>query len=236
LLFLIYNFDIPRFIQIFIVQGLIGFVYIFIAIKILRRERKGISFYLSIFYICGGCGVIINIVYALIFQETIVYILHFLTYYILCFSLIFLTISVLLLLKSEKIITFKIRFLIIFIFGLSIFGLWFIPNGITINQSTDWKPVWSWTFFIYSIIICSSFAIGPTTYFAIKLYNKFEHDELRKKWKFFLIGIFTYFFLYYGTSLSNTLAYQLFRLIWSLVSLPTLISLYFIYYGVAKQL
>lgn len=230
------TFDIPRFIQVFIVQGLIGFVYLFVAVKILRRERKGINFTLSVFYICGGIGVIINIIYALILDETIVYILHFLTYYILCLSLIFLLTFVLLLLKSDKVITARVRFLIICVFGMSIFGLWLIPNGITINENTDWKPVWSWIFFIYSVIICSTFAIGPTVYFSIIVYNKLEHEELRKKWKYFLIGIFAYFFLYYGTSLSNTLADQTFRLIWSILSLPTLISLYFIYHGVAKQL
>ena len=233
---LVQTFDIPRFIQIFVVQGLIGSVYLFVAFKILRRETKGINFTLSVFYICGGVGVIINIIYALILNETIVYILYFLTYYILCFSLIFLLTFVLLLLKSDKIITIKIRFIIIFIFGACIFGLWFIPNGITINETTNWKPVWSWTFLIYSIIICTFLAIGPTTYFSIRLYSKFEHQELKKKWRYFLIGIFAYFFLYYGTSISNTLANQNFRLIWSIISLPTLISLYFIYHGVAKQL
>ncbi|MFX1356405.1 MAG: hypothetical protein ACFFA8_03895 [Promethearchaeota archaeon] len=233
---LVQTFDVPRFIQVFIVQGLIGFVYLFVAFKILRREKKGINFTLSVFYICGGVGVTINIIYSLILNETIVYVLYFLTYYILCLSLIFLLTFVLLVLKSEKIITIRRRFMIIFIFGASIFGVWFIPNGITINDTTNWKPVWSWPFFIYSILICTFIAIGPAIYFSIKIYNKFKHEELKKKWRYFLIGIFAYFFLYYGTSLSNTLANQTFRLIWSLISLPTLISLYFIYHGVAKKL
>jgi hypothetical protein len=105
-----------------------------------------------------------------------------------------------------------------------------------INASTDWKPEWSWPFLTYSFIICSSIAIVPTTYYSIKLYFKFEYKELKKKWKYFLVGIFAYFFLYYGTSISNTLADPTFRLIWSIASLPALISLYFVYYGVAKQL
>ncbi|NVM38469.1 MAG: hypothetical protein HWN81_22955 [Candidatus Lokiarchaeota archaeon] len=51
-----------------------------------------------------------------------------------------------------------------------------------------------------------------------------------------MIGIFAYFFLYYGTSFSNTLNIDNFRFIWSLISLPTLISLYLIYHGVGRQL
>lgn len=227
--------DLPRFIQIFIVQGLIGIIYLYMAYRILKREAKGLNLILSGFYISGGVGVIINIIYAFIFQEIIVTILHFFTYFVLCLSLIFLMVFVLIVAKSEAKINKWVQRILILSFGILLLGLLFIPNGITINSSTEWKPVWSIWFFIYSIILCSSFAIFPTIYYSLRLYNKFEHQELKKRWKYFIIGIFAYFFLYYGTSISNTLANPTFRLIWSLISLPTLISLYFIYYGVVKQ-
>lgn len=227
--------DIPRFIQIFIVQGGVGLIYLFIAYKILRRESKGINLVLSSFYICGGIGVIINIIYAFIIIESVVKILHFITFYIYSFSIVFLLLTVLILDKSEKVITGKLQFIIIASFAITLVGLWFIPGGITINSSTDWKPEWNWPFLIYSVVVCSVMVIIPTTYYSLKLYNKFEHHKLRKKWRFFLIGIFSYFFLYYGTSLSNTLADPLFRLIWSITSLFTLISLYFIYYAIVLE-
>jgi hypothetical protein len=84
--------------------------------------------------------------------------------------------------------------------------------------------------------LLSSIAIFPTIYYSLKLYTKFEHQKLKQKWKYFLIGIFSYFILYYGTSLSNTLANPDFRVIWSLISLSILFSLYFIYYSVAEQI
>ena len=227
--------DIARFIQIFIVQGGIGLIYLLIAYKILKREKKGINFILSCFYICGGLGVIINIIYAFIINETIVLTLHFITYFVYCLSLVFLLLTVLILEKSLDVITRKFSLLIICVFSILILGLLFIPNGIKINVTTNWKPEWSWPFFIYSVIVCSLSVIFPTIYYSIKLYNKFEHQKLRQKWKCFLIGIFSYYFLYYGTSLSNTLADPNFRLIWSLISLSSLFSLYFIYYSVAKQ-
>ena len=227
--------DIPRFIQIFIVQGLIGLLYLYMAYKVLKREAKGLNLILSGFYFCGGLGVIINIVYAFIFYEIVVIVLYFLTYYVLCLSLIFLLIFVLTVAKSETMINKKIRIILILTFAMLQMVLAFIPNGITINSSTNWKPEWSEWFFWYSTILSSVFVILPTIFYSISLYNKFEHKELKKRWKYFIIGIFAYFFLYYGTSISNTLADPTFRLIWSLISLPTLISLYFIYYGVVKQ-
>lgn len=228
--------DIARFIQVFLVQGLTGLFFLFIAYRILKRESKGPNLILSGFYLSVAFGVIINGIYAFIFVEFIVYILHFLTYYLLCLSLIFLLVFVLIVDKSDKVITPKIQLILIITFGVLLLGLWFIPDGIVINASTDWKPEWSWSFLTYSFIICSSIATVPTTYFSLKLYLKFEYKELKKKWKYFLVGIFAYFFLYYGTSISNTLADPTFRLIWSIASLPALVSLYFVYYGVAKQL
>jgi hypothetical protein len=139
------------------------------------------------------------------------------------------------LIKTENIITKKVKFIFLIIFSVGFLGILFIPGGITINESTNWKPEWSWPFLIYSFVICTSVII-PTIFYSIKLYLKFEHIELKKKWKYFLIGMFACYFVYYGTSISNTLADDTFRIIWSILSLPSLICLYFIYYGVVKQL
>ena len=227
--------DLSRFIQVFVVQGLVGFFYLFIGYKIIRRERREINFILSSFYFVVVIGVILNIIYVAFFNETVTLVLHFITYYFFCLSLIFLLIFVLILLKSDKIITLKKQVTIFTIYALLLIVLWFIPDGLKLNEVT-WKPEWSWSFFTYNIVICSSIAIGPTIYISFKIYRSFQKDILKKKWTFFLLGIFGDFFLYYGTSLSNTLADPTFRLIWSIVSLPTLITIYFIYYGVAKQL
>ncbi len=227
--------DIARFIQVFLVQGIIGFFFLYIAYRILKREAKGINLILSIFYLSTTIGVLINILYAFIFDEIIVYFLHYLTYFFLCLSLMFLLIFVLILSKSENIITKKIQASLLIIFSILLLILLLIPEGIKINEFTDWKPEWSWLFLIYSFIICNS-VIGPTIFYSLKLYRKFEHKELKKKWKYFLIGIFAYYFLYYGTSISNTLADPTFRLVWSFLSLPSIIFIYFIYYGVVKQL
>ncbi|MHA1671841.1 MAG: hypothetical protein ACTSV5_14905 [Promethearchaeota archaeon] len=234
MLVIIQVIDLPRFIQVFLVQGLTGLFFLFIGYKTIRRERSGINVILSIFYFVVVIGVIINMIYVYIFNEIVVLFLHFITYYLFCLSLIFLLIFVLILFKTNK-ITFKKQVTIFIIFSLLLVVLWFIPDGMRLNE-VSWIPEWSWPFFIYSIVICSSIAIGPTIYISFKIYRSFQKEILKKKWVFFLIGMCGCFFLYYGTSLSNTLADPTFRLIWSIISLPTLISIYFIYYGVAKSL
>jgi len=162
--------------------------------------------------------------------------MHVMTYYLFCFSMVFILIFVLILIKPTKQINFKLQILILIIFSLLILDLLFITDGIIINGSTHWKPNWTWVFFLYSVIVCTIFIIFPTFYYSFKIYIKLKSEYLKKKWKYFLIGISAYFFLYYGTFISNTLNHDTFRIIWSLISLPTLIALYLIYYGVGRQL
>ncbi|MHA1914507.1 MAG: hypothetical protein ACW986_16510 [Promethearchaeota archaeon] len=228
--------DPARFIQIYVIQGGFALFFVFMAYLVLKRSRKLTHFYLGSFYLSSTIGAVINIIYANIFHATIVYVLHFLTYYILCFSLAFLFIFILILIKPINKFNKKKQTSILILYAMLLLGLMLIPNGIIINQSTNWKPDWSWIFFIYSIVLCSSICIFPTGFYSVKIYKKFENDQLKKKWKYLLIGISSYFFLYYGTTFSNTLHNDTFRFIWSLVSLPTLITLALIYYGVGRQL
>ena len=235
--------DLARFLQIFVIQGGFTIFFFYMAIIVLKRGKKRINLSLSGFYFFTAIGGLINIIYAIIpiiyaniFIGNIVYILHFITYYVLCYSLIFLLIFALIILKPVAKFNTKIQITLLILVGILLLGLLFIPNGIQIDQSTNWKPNWSWSFFLYSVIVCSAIIIIPTSYYSIRIYSKFENKHLKKKWKYFLMGLFAYFFLYYGTTFSNTLNNDNFRLIWSLISLPTLIALYLIYYGVGRQL
>ncbi|MBY8985946.1 MAG: hypothetical protein KGD65_12805 [Candidatus Lokiarchaeota archaeon] len=228
--------DLARFLQIYVIQGCFALFFFYMAIVVLRRGKKKTNLYLSSFYLFTAIGGLINIIYANIFVENIVYILHFITYFVLCYSLIFLLIFTLILIKPGDTFKTKSQVILLILAGILLLGLLLIPNGIQINQTTNWKPNWSWSFFLYSVLVCSVIIIVPTSYYSIKIYSKFENQHLKKKWKYYLLGMLAYFFLYYGTSFSNTLNNDSFRLIWSILSLPTLISLYLIYYGVGRQL
>lgn len=228
--------DFARFIQIYIVQGLFALFFLYMAYIVLKRGRKQLNLYLSSFYLSTTIGGVLNMIYANIFNETVVFVMHFVTYFMFCFSIAFLLIFVLILVKPIDQITRKFQSKILIIFGFVILGLLLIPNGIVINGTTNWKPNWSVTFLVYSVVVCSCMGMIPTLYYSIKIYKKFENEYLKKKWKYLLLGISAFFFLFYGTVISNTLNNDSFRLIWSIVSLPTLISLYLIYYGVVQQL
>lgn len=231
--------DLARFIQIFIIQLSIGGIYYFIiAYLILRRSTKRLNQIFAMFFITVALGTVVNVIYAPLTTNPLVLILHILTYFLLCFGQIFLLVFGLMILKSEKIITTSKQLLMILVFAalLSVFFIIGMTGGVQIDASTDWKPVWNLTFFLYAILICTFVAIIPTIYFSLKIYNQFEDPQLKKKWKYYLIGTCFYYFVWFGTSLSNFLNIAAFRTMWSLIALVVIISTYLIYYGVGKQI
>lgn len=233
----LFQLDSTRFIQIYIVQALVGVYFLLIAYKILKRDTKRLNLILSLFYIIGTIGIVLNCIYAPLTDETAVYILNFMTNY--CFGLapIFIVVFSLILLKSEKIITTKKQLLIIIIYGAILFCMILIPNGVTINESTNWRPVWSVPFLIYVLIVISALGLIPTVYFGYEIFKRFEDKELKNKWKFFVIGIIGVYVFTFGTFISNTLNIDSVRTIWSIISLGlNIVYPYFIYHGVGRQL
>jgi hypothetical protein len=206
------------------------------AILILNKDRKRINQILSAFYLSVGTGVIINIIYVGIYIELIVEALHFITYFLFCFALCFLLLFILLLSKSEDVITTTRQMVIMVIFAILLLFLLIIPNGFNVDTSTNWVPVWESLFLLYATIICVCAAIIPSLYYAVSLLKKFENEDLKKKWKYFILGISSYFFVWAITSISNTLNIASFRMITAILTVCTIPSVYLIYYGVGKQL
>jgi hypothetical protein len=233
----LFQLDLARIIQVYLVQGLIGIFFLYLSYLILKRDKKRLNIIFSCFYIIAAVGVFINFIYAPLTIEAVVLVLYYITIFCFVFSPIFILVTELILLKSEKIIDTKKQVLIILIYGIVLSGMIFIPNGVTINASTDWKPVWSFPYYLFVVIVLSIGAVIPALYFSIQIYNQFQDELLRKKWGYFIIGIVGLFILVYGTLISNLLNIQAFRLLWSIISLILItITPYLIYYSVGKQI
>ncbi|MCJ7688903.1 MAG: hypothetical protein MUO60_06245, partial [Clostridiaceae bacterium] len=141
-----------RFFTVYIGQGLLCFFFIFIAYKILQRDKGRLNLILSGFYIFIASALIINFIYAPIPDPEIQRILNTLTNYIIFFGLIFLPLFNLLLYKDDDI---KNTYLIAIIgtYGIILFLIMFIdPNSVSIGPNTDWRPVWKPEFF-YSLLV-----------------------------------------------------------------------------------
>lgn len=229
--------DLTRFIQVYIAQGIICLYFIFLGIRILSHNRKQhLNILLSCSYFTVAIGFIINFIYAPITNESIVLVLYYMTLFFLFLYPAFLLAFILMLYKSEKLFNMAKGIFVVIIYAIILVGMVFIPNGVTINARTDWKPVWSWLLLIYVMTVLT-IAFIVSFYVSTKIYKEFKDEQLKKKWRFFLIGIAIFYVFTFGTLLSNTLNIQAFRNIWSIISLILVfVSPYMMYYGVGKQI
>jgi len=222
--------DIGRLVLIYVVQLIFSFIFLFIAYKILTRNRNRLTITLSCFYLSEGFGFILGAVYLSFKVNPLVFILYFSAIYLILFGQIFLVIFILNLLKVD----FKIKnqYVIIFLYAIVAFIILNIPGAISINEETNWTPIWSWSLLIILYIFSICVVVLPFMYFYWKLYRSFEDKDLKKKLKYFITGFFGIAITWFGGILYNTWANLYFNSIWNFVLPFVLIpSALIIYYA-----
>jgi len=231
-----------RVLTIYVAQGLACIFLIFIAYKILKRDRKRLNLIFSGTYISAAVGLIINMIYGPIANEGVVLILNYLTNFGIFYSPIFLVVFDLILLKSEKVITTTKQLLILIGYGILMFCMIFFVItedwGVTINEETKWSPVWELPFFLYLVLI-ESIAVLPLLYLSIQIYQKFEDDQLKKKWKYFIFGFCAFIIFMYAIFLSNLLGQKIPEIRTLMGATGLILAIaggYLMYNGVGRQL
>jgi hypothetical protein len=236
---MILELDIARFLQLFVIQLIIALIFIYLGVRILLRNRSRLNLSFSAFYLFTAIGALLNVVYSVINIEIAVIILNFITNFSISFSLIFLYCTNQIILKSEVAYTKDEELKAIGLYGLLLLlMICFYPfgQGVIINKTTNWKPVWRLPFFIYVITVVTVVAIIPIIISAIKIYKKFENKQLKSKWIYFMVGLAGLFTYMYGAFINNLLNNQIFRLIFSLFGLTVVVWVYLIYYGIGRQI
>ncbi len=234
----LYLMSTTRIITVYVAQGFMCLFFLFLAFKILKRDRKRLNVIFSGFYISPAIGFIINFLYAPLTDEPVVLMLNFLTNFFIFYSSIFIVVFNLILLKSEKAITSKKQLTILILYGIAMFsmiGFLFYPGfGVTFNE--NWSPIWSVPFFLYVAAI-ETIGVLPALYLSFQIYKKFEDELIKKKWKFFIFGLCSVIIFMYGIFISNTLNIDIFRTIIGVVGLLlALAGGYMMYYGVGRQI
>ena len=236
-----YAISAIRAITIYGAQGILFAFFLFLAYKILKRDRKRLNIIFSLFYLSVVVGLLINFVYAPIEDVSIVLVLNFFTNFFIYFAVVFLVVFELIILRSEKVITFPKQLLLILIYGIALFCMIFLVFveglGVTLSDTSPWAPKWSIPFFIYVMSVVTFGGIIPTLYFALQISKKFEDEMLRKRWKFFIIGVCALFIFMYGIFISNTVDNPILRTAMGALGLILAITGgYLIYYGVGKSI
>ncbi|NHJ19506.1 MAG: hypothetical protein EAX91_01090 [Candidatus Lokiarchaeota archaeon] len=230
-----------RILTVYVAQGVISVVFLYLAIRILSRDRKRLNVFFASLYISPVIGVIANFIYAPLSDVTVVLALNFITNFTSTYAPIFIVVFDLILLKSEKIINTSKQLVILIGYAIAVFCmvifLFFPGYGLTISPATNWTPVWSFPFFLYIILVLTCFAAIPAFYYSIKIYQKFEDKQLKKKWRFFIFGYIALMTFMYAIFISNFLNNATFRIIAGILALIlAILGGFMMYYGVGRQI
>ena len=229
-----------RIFGIFILQPIVLLIFIYIAIKILKRNRNLLTITLSAFYILSAAGFVVNIIFFMgtllpVDLSLFMSILYFISSFLVIYSPIFLLIF-LFLIKQQN-FSSKSYFLLASFYGLGCLLILLIPEGIDIGIQSDWIPRYSWEFLRIFYIFFSLIIVIPTIYLLTKLLVSFQDKGLRKKFFIFMIGILCMLMSFYGLVLFNTWHDQTFRAIWNIFSSSIVIPAGFlIYNGIGQNL
>lgn len=230
----LFQSDWSRLVLIFVVGLFLCGIFLFISIKLLTRNRNRLTLTLSAFYLFSAAGFLINAIYSVLRINPIVYVLLFITYFLVVFSQIFL-VSFLLNLVNVY-VNWKKQIAIILSFGILLFLVLSIPGGMTINEETNWRPIYSWPLTFGIIILVSTCIVIPTIILSIKMYKIFEDKNLKRKLQYFLVGIFGIFVISYGAFLNFALKDPEFNAIWTYIALLVIPFGIMIYYGIGHSI
>jgi len=228
-----------RVVQVFIIFLGGGTFFLILSFLVLRKNHHRLNFTMCGFFVFIFLGGLFNAIYALLtthVDESTVVALHIITYIFFCLAQIFLLMFNLILWKSEKVITLKKQLIILSVYSALLFLLFFIPDGVRINENTYYRPQWNLQFFIYANVVWIGFAMIPTMYTSLKLHKAFEDSKIKKRWKIYMIGTIMIYIELFGVGVMILINDPFLRLLWNIYDVSVLIGALFIYYGVVRQL
>ncbi len=226
-----------RTLSILLTQLGISIFFFILSYKILKRNRNGLNICLSLIYTLPASAFLINAIYLFIPISFIIFVLYFITIYLIFLGLWFLIILNLNV-KNAK-VNSKIQYFLIISYSIALFFILSIPDGIKIIEIAEWpyfQPKWEWSFSIFLIIFISSAVLVPNFILSINILKKIEDKSLKKKWRFYFIGLFGYYLNIYGGIIYNTWNDPTFKVLWSSLSLLSILWNLLIYYGVGQNL
>jgi hypothetical protein len=233
--------DIDRLLLIFISQLILAGLFLFLAIKLLRRNQQRPTLTLGMLYIFPASGLIFNAIHVVLaeFQpenEVLLLVIYFLSYFLMLFSPVFILTFVISILRLGDVFTIKKQLIITLIYGFIVFIIFFTPNGITFNEK--WRPIYSWFFLTIVYITLTAYIVLPTLWYSRRLIKTFKDKILKRKLITFLTGIFGILFSIYGSILYITWQDSLFSSLWSIITTFIIIPSagIFIYYGIGREL
>lgn len=237
---LLQSSELSRLLIVFIPQLILAGLFLFLGIKLLRRNQQRPTVTLGMLYFISASGLIFNALFLLLaaFQpenEVLLLVIYFLTFFLMLFSPVFILTFMISILRLGDVFTIKKQLIITLIYGFIIIIIFFTPKGITFSE--QWRPIFSWGFLILVYITLTVIILLPILWYSRRLIKMFQDKKLKRKLITFLIGVFGMILSIYGTVLYITWQGSLFSSLWSILTTFVIIpSALLTYYGIGRDL
>jgi len=213
----------------------------YFAYRLLKRAKNRSTYILSAYFATTALTYFLATISTYLSNTPISYPVYVISIYFFVFSFSFLINFSWLLtnldVKSRN-TTFYLRLSIYGILSSYIIIIGVLFNGITLNESTGWIPVYSWFLLGFSWIYFLLFLIIPQIYLSLKILKVYEGIVLKRRLNRFIISVFLgllvlVFLFLYNTWTEN----ELFRTFYIFI-IPELatIAAYLIFKGFGKNL
>lgn len=231
----LFQVDISRILFVYIVGLTIVFVSAILIYKTLKKGKDKPHLMICGFFISFAISISLNAIYAPIFLMDIRNVLYRVNIFFLFFGLFFTLLFTLYLYKENEI---KNQYLLIpsVLYGIILILLLYHPESITISVLTNWNPIWELSILISIIFISLGLCFIPTIALSIIIYRRFQIKVLKKKLKYFIIGIVGAHITLYGAIIVYTTNNSAIILIFSFTSMVNIVWTLFIYYGMTSNL
>ena len=217
--------------------------YFVISYRLLKKKseisRKRLIF--SIYYLFSLIGIVLNYIYAPIKHKVITSLLYLITIYVIYVGTNFLAIfSIIMYFEiKDNSNTTKIQLVYLVVFSSLYLVLFFIPDGIMINEETGWYPVVNLTFFIYCTILVTISLLVVVAYSIKTLYifrARNENKTLITRWKIYVLGMTITITHATIVMFVHHLDYNPLREIWSILGGFIFITgIYLTWFGIGKK-
>ena len=217
----------------------------FFAYKLLKRAKNRSTYTLSSFFILTALTYFLASLSTFLVTtplSTFTYFIYVLSIYTLIFSYSFIiNFSWLLTRKLHTKVCntkFYLRIGLFAILSLYVFVIAIPFNGITLNASTGWIPVYSWFFLGFSWTFILTFFIIPQIHLSLKILNIYEGIVLKRRLNLFILSVFLgllipiFVFLYHA--MPENIIFRLFYI--STMPEVGIYAAYLIYKGFGKEL
>lgn len=217
--------------------------YIVISYRLLKKRseisRKRLIF--SFYYLCSLIGIVLNYIYAPIKHELITAHLYLITIYVIYVGSNFLAIfSITMYFEiKDNSKTTKIQLIYLVLFSSLYLVLFFIPEGIMINEETGWYPVVNLNFFIYCTVLVS-ISLFVVVVYSIKTLSIFkarnENKTLLNRWRIYVLGMAITITHAIIVMFIHFLDYKPLREVWSILGGFVFVTgIYLTWFGIGKK-